>query len=91
MTDAQYGMLTGYAYYLLFSVSMTAQGYCIDKYSLNRVYVVGFGGLLGAAALLIQVSWEDSGEQEQEVHFVVSLCFWRLVELKGVPMRRASL
>lgn len=65
MTDAQYGMLTGYAYYLLFSIAMTAQGYCIDRYSLNRVYVVGFGGLLGGAALLIQVraqslemSWE---------------------------------
>lgn len=58
MTDAQYGMMTGYAFYLLLSVSMTAQGYCIDKYSLNRVYVVGYGGLLGAAALLIQVGWK---------------------------------
>ncbi|BDA47322.1 hypothetical protein COCOBI_10-1680 [Coccomyxa sp. Obi] len=54
MTDAQYGMLTGYAYYLLLSVAMIIQGYVIDKYSLNRMYVVGFGGLLGAGALLMQ-------------------------------------
>ena len=55
MTDAQYGMLTGYAYYLLLSVAMVLQGYFIDKYSLNRMYVVGFGVLLGAAGLLLQV------------------------------------
>ena len=55
MTDAQYGMLTGYAYYLIFSLSMFAQGYFIDRYLLNRVYVVGFSGLLGAGALIIQV------------------------------------
>ena len=55
MTDAQYGMLTGYAYYLLLSVAMIVQGYVIDKYSLNRMYVVGFGGVLGAAGLLMQV------------------------------------
>ncbi|BDA47321.1 hypothetical protein COCOBI_10-1670 [Coccomyxa sp. Obi] len=54
MTDAQYGMLTGYAYFLLLSVAMVFQGYTIDRYSLNRMYVVGFGGLLGAAALLMQ-------------------------------------
>ncbi|CAL8472225.1 g11767 [Coccomyxa elongata] len=54
MTDAQYGMLTGYAYYLLLSVAMVIQGYVIDKYSLNRMYVVGFGGVLGAAGLLMQ-------------------------------------
>ncbi len=55
MTDAQYGMLTGYAYFLLLSVAMIVQGYVIDKYSLNRLYVVGFGGVLGAAGLLMQV------------------------------------
>lgn len=54
MTDAQYGMLTGYAYYLLFSLTMFFQGYFIDKYMLNRIYVVAFGGLLTAGALLIQ-------------------------------------
>lgn len=55
MTDAQYGMLTGYAYYLLLSMAMILQGYVIDKYSLNRLYVVGCGGVLGAAGLLMQV------------------------------------
>ena len=55
MTDAQYGMLTGYAYFLLLSVAMVFQGYIIDRYALNRLYVVGFGGLLGAAALFLQV------------------------------------
>ena len=55
MTDAQYGMLTGYAYYLLLSVAMVIQGYVIDKYSLNRMYVVGLGGVLGAAGLFMQV------------------------------------
>lgn len=55
MTDAQYGMLTGYAYFLLLSVAMVFQGYAIDRYSLNRMYVVGFGGVLGAGALLMQV------------------------------------
>ncbi len=55
MTDAQYGMLTGYAYYLLLSVAMVFQGFIIDRYALNRMYVVGFGGLMGAAALFMQV------------------------------------
>ncbi|BDA47318.1 hypothetical protein COCOBI_10-1640 [Coccomyxa sp. Obi] len=54
MTDAQYGMLTGYAFWLVAGVAMVFQGYAIDRYSLNRVYVVGFGGLLGAGALLMQ-------------------------------------
>ncbi|EIE27065.1 MFS general substrate transporter [Coccomyxa subellipsoidea C-169] len=54
MTDAQYGMLTGYAYFLVQGVAMVLQGYAIDFYSLNRVYVVGFGGVLGAGALLMQ-------------------------------------
>lgn len=55
MTDAQYGMLTGYAYFLVLGVSMVVQGYAIDRYGLNRVYVVGFGGVLGAGALFMQV------------------------------------
>ncbi len=55
MTDAQYGMLTGYAYFLVQGVAMVLQGYAIDFYSLNRVYVVGFGGVLGAGALFMQV------------------------------------
>ncbi|BDA47320.1 hypothetical protein COCOBI_10-1660 [Coccomyxa sp. Obi] len=54
MTDAQYGMLTGYAYFLILGVALVSQGYIIDRYSLNRMYVVGFGGVLGAAALFMQ-------------------------------------
>lgn len=55
LTDAQYGLLTGYAYYLLNAVAMALQGYFVEKYEMNRVKVVGYISLIGAGALILQV------------------------------------
>ena len=52
----QYGLVQGYAYYLVFGISMVAAGYITDKYKLNRVYVVAIGSGLTGAALVIEVS-----------------------------------
>ena len=55
MTDAQYGMIEGYAYYLVFGLSMLAWGLIADKYKFNRVYLVVIGSVLTAASLVVQV------------------------------------
>ncbi|CAL5220856.1 g2941 [Coccomyxa viridis] len=54
MTDAQYGLIQGYAYYLVYGLSMMTAGYVTDKYRLNRVYVVAIGSGLTGAALVIE-------------------------------------
>ena len=51
----QYGLIQGYAYYLVYGLSMMTVGYVTDKYRLNRVYVVATGSILTAVALVIQV------------------------------------
>ena len=51
----QYGLIQGYAYYLVYGLSMIAVGYFTDKYKLNRVYVVAIGSGLTGAALVIEV------------------------------------
>ena len=55
MTDAQYGMIEGYAYYLVFGLSMLAWGLIADKYKFNRVYLIVIGSVLTAASLVVQV------------------------------------
>ena len=55
MTDAQYGMIEGYAYYLVFGLSMLAWGLIADKYRFNRVYLIVIGSVLTAASLVVQV------------------------------------
>ena len=52
----QYGLIQGYAYYLVYGLSMMAAGFITDKYKLNRVYVVAVGSGLTGAALVIEVS-----------------------------------
>ena len=52
----QYGLIQGYAYYLVYGISMVAAGFITDKYKLNRVYVVATGSGLTGAALVIEVS-----------------------------------
>lgn len=52
----QYGLIQGYAYYLVYGVSMVAAGFITDKYKLNRVYVVAIGSGLTGVALVIEVS-----------------------------------
>ena len=51
----QYGLIQGYAYYLVYGLSMMAAGYITDKYKLNRCWVVGIGSGLTGAALVIEV------------------------------------
>ena len=51
----QYGLIQGYAYFLVYGLSMMAAGYITDKYRLNRVYVVAIGSGLTGAALVIEV------------------------------------
>ena len=51
----QYGLVQGYAYFLVYGLSMIAAGYVTDKYKLNRVYVVAIGSGLTGAALVIEV------------------------------------
>ena len=51
----QYGLIQGYAYYLVYGLSMMTAGYVTDKYRLNRVYVVAIGSGLTGAALVIEV------------------------------------
>ena len=51
----QYGLIQGYAYYLVYGLSMMAAGLMTDKYRLNRVYVVAIGSGLTGAALVIEV------------------------------------
>ena len=53
----QYGLVQGYAYYLVYGLSMMAAGYITDKYRLNRVFVVAIGSGLTGAALVIEVRW----------------------------------
>ena len=53
----QYGLIQGYAYYLVYGLSMIAAGYVTDKYKLNRVYVVAIGSGLTGAALVIEVRY----------------------------------
>ena len=55
MTDAQYGMIEGYAYYLVLGLSMLLWGFIADKYKLNRVYLIVIGTILTAASLIVQV------------------------------------
>ena len=55
MTDAQYGMIEGYAYYLVFGLSMLAWGLIADKYKFNRVHLIVIGSVLTAASLVVQV------------------------------------
>lgn len=55
LSDAQYGLLTGYAYYLFNAVAMSLQGYFVEKYEMNRIKFVGYISLIGAAALVLQV------------------------------------
>ena len=55
MTDAQYGMIEGYAYYLVYGFSMLAWGLIADKYKFNRVYLIVIGSVLTAASLVVQV------------------------------------
>jgi hypothetical protein len=52
----QYGLIQGYAYYLVYGISMAAAGFITDKYKLNRVYVVAIGSGLTGIALVIEVS-----------------------------------
>lgn len=51
----QYGLIQGYAYFLVYGLSMIAAGYITDKYKLNRVYVVAIGSGLTGVALVIEV------------------------------------
>ncbi len=51
----QYGLIQGYAYYLVYGISMVAAGFITDKFKLNRVYVVAIGAGLTGIALIIQV------------------------------------
>ena len=55
MTDAQYGMIEGYAYYLVSGLSMLAWGLIADKYKLNRIYLIAVGCVLTAVSLVVQV------------------------------------
>jgi len=55
MYAMQYGLVQGYAYYLVYGLSMMAAGFITDKYRLNRVYVVAIGSGLTGAALVIEV------------------------------------
>ena len=55
MTDAQYGLIEGYAYYLVFGLSMLAWGFIADMYKLNRVYLIVIGTVLTAASMIVQV------------------------------------
>ena len=59
MTDAQYGMIEGYAYYLVLGLSMLLWGFIADKYKLNRVYLIVIGTILTAASLIVQV-WKPA-------------------------------
>ena len=56
----QYGLIQGYAYYLVYGLSMMAAGYVTDKYRLNRVYVVAVGSGLTGAALVIEVRFRGA-------------------------------
>lgn len=51
----QYGLIQGYAYFLVYGLFMVAAGYIVDKYKLNRVYVVAAGSALTGVALVIEV------------------------------------
>ena len=53
----QYGLIQGYAYFLVYGLSMMAAGYVTDKYRLNRVWVVAIGSGLTGAALVIEVRY----------------------------------
>ena len=55
MCVLQYGLIQGYAYYLVYGLSMMTVGYVTDKYRLNRVYVVAIGSILTGVALVIEV------------------------------------
>ena len=70
----QYGLIQGYAYFLVYGLSMIAAGYITDKYKLNRVYVVAIGSGLTGIALVIEVrhlrrffsacTWTDTACEE---------------------------
>jgi hypothetical protein len=55
LTDAQYGMLSGYAFYLISAVCTVLLGYFTDKYTLNRVMLTSTGCLLTGASLVLIV------------------------------------
>ena len=51
----QYGLVQGYAYYLVYGLAMIAAGFITDKYKLNRCWVVGISSGLTGAALVLEV------------------------------------
>jgi hypothetical protein len=55
LTDAQYGMLSGYAFYLISAGCTVLLGYVTDKYTLNRVMLTSAGSILTGAALVLMV------------------------------------
>ena len=55
MSDAQYGMVQGYAYDFVFGVSMLAWGFIADKFRLNRVYLLVGGCAMTAVTLIMEV------------------------------------
>lgn len=56
LTDAQYALLSGFAYYITVAVSMLAVGFAADRYSLNRVRLIAIGCATAALGALLMVS-----------------------------------